>query len=359
MSRRPRKKLDGLTYEEFRKEVKQGRVEPLYLFTGEEQYLHDRALRLLFNSIDEAGRIFNTSIFTIGEGSAEAKTTAARALDAANQMPMMAARRIVVVREYDKIKEGEIARVFDYLKAPAPMTSVVFQSIGLDQRRKITTALLKVCTVVAFERLSEQQAARWAEDYLKLRGCRIEPGALGHLIGRVGVTLQRLANELEKLATHAGGGFINSSAVDALVPRAREHSNFELWDAIIERDRKRALRLTERLLDDGAEPVMLVGALALLYRRMLLGKELIQRQAPSQEVMKATGQYGPNANRFNTRLRRTPSEEIIHGLRRIAEVDNAIKNSEATPRLQIEYLVAELTLPESARWGIFHSPAAL
>jgi len=42
----------------------------------------------------------------------------------------------------------------------------------------------------------------------------------------------------------------------------------------------------------------------------------------------------------------------VHGLRRLAEVDDAIKNSQGTPRLQIEYLVAELTLPESARWYI-------
>jgi len=112
--------------------------------------------------------------------------------------------------------------------------------------------------------------------------------------------------------------------------------------------------LTQRVLDDGAEPVMLVGALAGLYRRMLAAKDLMARKAPSEEIMKATGQYGQRAAAFNARVLRTPREEIIHGLRRIAQVDVAIKGSEATPRLQIEYLVAELTLPESARWGIFH-----
>ena len=66
------------------------------------------------------------------------------------------------------------------------------------------------------------------------------------------------------------------------------------------------------------------------------------------------GQYGQRAAAFNARVLRTPREEIVHGLRRIAQVDNAIKGSEATPRLQMEYLIAELTLPESARWGIFY-----
>jgi DNA polymerase-3 subunit delta len=245
--------------------------------------------------------------------------------------------------------------ILEYLKKPSPTSTVVFQAVSLDQRRKLTSALMKTCTVVAFERLTEQQATRWAEEFLKRRGCRIEPSALGHLIGLVGTRLNRLSNELEKLATYAGGGFINSAAVDELVPRAREHSSFELWEAILERDRKRALKLMQRLLDDGDNVhLMILGSLAALYRKILTGKELMARGASFEEISKATGQYGQRAKEFNMRIGRMAREEIIHGLRRITEVDNSIKNSEATPKLQMQYLIAELTLPDSARWGIFH-----
>ena len=354
MSRRPKKKLDGITYEDFRRQIKERRIEALYLFAGEEQYLAERALNLLYNTVDEAERAFNIFKFTIGESSPTgAKTTAADALDTANEMTLSTSRRIIVIKDFDKIREDETEMVLEYLKRPAPASTIVFQTISLDQRRKISTALLKACAVVAFDRLSEQQAARWAEGYLKLRDCRIEPAALGLLIGLVGTRLSRLANELDKLASYAGGGFINSATVEELVPRAREHTTWELWDAILERNRKRALRLTERLLDDGNDPLMILGALAGLYRRLLAAKDLIARGAEADEVNRATGRYGRNATDFNARVNRSAREEIVHGLRRIAQVDNAIKNSEATPRLQIQYLVAELTLPESARWSIF------
>jgi len=49
-----------------------------------------------------------------------AQTTAAMVIDAANQMPMMSSRRIVVVREFDKIKEDEQELVLAYLQNPAP-----------------------------------------------------------------------------------------------------------------------------------------------------------------------------------------------------------------------------------------------
>ena len=116
MSGRPKKKTGGLTFEELRRAVNDGRIEPLYLFVGEEHYHHEQALRILSDTVDEALRVFNVSVFTIGsDNGGGSKTTAAHALDAANQLPMMSARRVVVVRDFDKIKEDEQEYVFEYL----------------------------------------------------------------------------------------------------------------------------------------------------------------------------------------------------------------------------------------------------
>jgi DNA polymerase III subunit delta len=344
VSSRPPKKKIGLSFEQLRREVKDGRVAPLYLFIGEEQYLHERGLQLLHEIVDESLRAFNLSVFSIGsETNSGAKTTAAMAIDAANQMPMMSARRIVVVRDFDKIKEDEQDLVLAYLKRPSPTTTMVFQATSPDKRRKLTTALMKACSVVSFDLLDEGRARRWADQYLKRRDCSIEPGALGLLIGLVGTGLTRLSNELDKLADYSEGGAINTPAVRELVPRAREHTSWELWDAINAGDRKRALKLMEHMLDD-SDPLPILGSLAGLYRRLLIGKELVEGGGSSQDVKAATGQWSQD---FYSRLRRTPREDFVRGLRRIAEVDNAIKNSEGTPRLQMEYLIAELTLPRS------------
>jgi DNA polymerase-3 subunit delta len=291
-------------------------------------------------------RAFNVSVFTIGSDNGYgSKTTAAMVIDAANQMPMMSARRIVVVREFDKIREDEQELVLAYLKNPAATTTMVFQAVAPDKRRKLTAALVKTCAVVTFDLLEEGRAKRWAEARLREIGCSIEPAALNVLIGLVGTGLTRLENELEKLGAYADGGVVTSAAVQELVPRVREHTSWELWDAINARDRKRALRLMQRLLDD-SDALPILGSLASLYRRLLTGKELVDRGAPSQEITKATGQW---SDVFLTRIRRASRAEIVHGLRRIAYVDNAIKNSEGTPRLQMEYLIAELTLPHGGR----------
>jgi len=346
VSGRPKKKSGGHTFEDLRREVAGGQIHPLYLFIGEEQHLQQRALGLLQDTVDEAIRVFNISVFSIGsDNGSGSKTTASMAIDAANQMPMMSVRRIVIVREFDKIREDEQELVLSYLKRPSPTTTVVFQAVSPDKRRKLTTALVKTCEVVTFDLLDEGKAARWAEDRLKQTGCKIEPGALRLLIGLADTGLTRLANELDKLSAHADGGTITAAAVQELVPRAREHTNWELWDAINARDRKRALRLMQHLLDDN-DALPILGSLASLFRRLLTGKELLEEGASQQEITKATGQW---SQAFLNRLRRSSRAEIVGGLQRIAAVDNAIKNSEGTPRLQMEYLIAELTLPSAAR----------
>ena len=346
MSGRPKKRASGHTYEDLRRSFEEGRIEPLYLFVGEEQYLQEQALRLLYETVDEALRMFNISVYSIGsDNGTGSKTTAAMVIDAANQMPMMSTRRIVVVRDFDKIKEDEQETVHAYLNDPAPLTTMVFQAVSPDKRRKLTAALTKTCEVVTFDLLDESGAVRWAEERLKRSGCKIEPAAVRLLIGLVGTGLNRLVNEIDKLAAYAGGGTITSAIVQELVPRAREHTSWELWDAINGRDRKRALKLMERLLDD-SDALPILGSLASLYRRLLTGKELIDRGASPQEITRATGQWSQS---FFRMLRGTPRAVLVHGLRRIAEVDNAIKNSEATPRLQMQYLIAELTLPPAGK----------
>jgi DNA polymerase-3 subunit delta len=324
---------------------------------GDEDHRHQEALRLLFNTVDESAREFNTAVVTIGgdlvgASGVSRKATAADAIDIANMLPMVAARNIVVIRGFDKIKEDELELVIDYLKRPSASSVVVFDTPALDLRRKISSALMKTCRVVRMDHPGEKEIEDWAKSYIERRGCRIERSALGTLIGLIGTSMTRLAREMDKLCCYAGGSVIDTAAVEQLAPRVREHTNWELWGAIQKRERKRAIRLVRRLVEDGQEPIGIIGALASLYRKMLLAKDLRAKGATPQEIEKATGQYRDRSGSFYTAVGRMPREEIVRGIRRIAKADNDSKNSIATPNLQVEFLVAELTLPESALWSI-------
>ena len=102
------------------------------------------------------------------------------------------------------------------------------------------------------------------------------------------------------------------------------------------------LRRCGGLLDDGAEPVMLIGLIASNYHRLALAKELMTRGATKEEVFRLVQMPYSKREDFLATARRTDSAYFAQRLRRIAAADLAIKTSQATPRLQLEMLICEL-----------------
>ncbi|HEX8502709.1 MAG TPA: hypothetical protein VF659_19150, partial [Pyrinomonadaceae bacterium] len=122
----------------------------------------------------------------------------------------------------------------------------------------------------------------------------------------------------------------------------------ELSDRLVARDRRRALETLSKLLDDGAEPVMLIGLLASNFHRLALAKELMSRGAPEQEVFRVVNMPFSQRKEFLATARRADAHELARRIRRIAEADLAIKTSlggggDRGSRLQLEMLVCELS----------------
>jgi len=101
--RRKRASSDKFGYEstvtpdEVMAEVKSGQARPVYLVTGEEQYLVERVLTAIRASVVGGGIAqFNEERFVAGE------TDADRVISAARTLPMMAKQRLVVVRSLER-----------------------------------------------------------------------------------------------------------------------------------------------------------------------------------------------------------------------------------------------------------------
>jgi len=337
---------------EFHRKLQSGQIAPLYLFEGPEKYLRDQALKkLIETAVDQSVRDFNFATISVAQGNLD------DALAMARQFPMISERRMVVVTSFEAINDDrQLELLKDYLRAPVETTVLVFVSDALDNRRNIATMLRKTCAVVSFEPLDDREAApQWIRDYVARAGGFIEPAAAAYLVGMVGVDLLRLSSELDKLMNYVGAkGRIGKEEIDLLVLNSREHSNFELTDAILDGDRRRALNLLDRIYANASErpetlSLFILGAIASQYRKALAAKELMRQNAPNSEVAKAVGMSPYAVTRFNERARKMETERILKGIARIAQTDVALKTSLATPRLQLEMLICELCPREAER----------
>ncbi|HEU4794082.1 MAG TPA: DNA polymerase III subunit delta [Pyrinomonadaceae bacterium] len=312
--------------------------QPLYLLVGTERFLRDSAAR----AITEAAlhgtllREFNESSFNLQRDSVQS------AIAAAEQLPMMSERRAVRIRDFGRLRESDEETLIRYLNNPAPATVMIFIADDLDKRKKATKSLLDNCVVVDFPPLKDADAKAWARTRLKELKVTADDAVLSEIIGLVGTDVQTLCNEIDKLASAvADTGRITSEVVDELIGRSRELSNFELGDHLLANNRKRALETLHRLLDDGAEPVMLIGLIAGNYHRLALAKSLLAKGG-REEVFRNVSLPPFKRDAYIANLKRNDAAKIARGLQLTAAADLAIKTSQATPRLQLELLVCEL-----------------
>jgi len=329
--------MKTLTRTELERSLREG-LRPLYLLLGCEIYLR----RVAVQAITDAAlsrtllREFNECSFSLLSDPVQS------AIAAAEQLPMMSDTRVVRIRDFAKLRETDEDVLVHYLNNPSPSTVMIFTADELDKRKKSSKVLLDVCTVVEFSSLKDAEAKAWAKTRLKELKISADDQVLSEIIRLVGTDVQTLFNELDKLASAAAGtGRIAPALVDELIGRTRELSNFELGDHLLAGNRKRALETLHRLLEDGAEPVMLVGLIAGNYHRLALGKSLLARGG-REEVFRNISLPPFKRDSYISTLQRSTAAKIARGVQLTAAADLAIKTSQATPRLQLELLVCEL-----------------
>jgi DNA polymerase-3 subunit delta len=329
--------MKTLTRTELERSLREG-LRPLYLLLGPEVYLRRTAAQ----AITEAAlsrtllREFNESSFSLLSDPVQS------AIAAAEQLPMMSDMRVVRIRDFARLRESDEDVLIHYLQNPSPSTVMIFTAEELDKRKKSSKVLLDVCTVVVFSPHKDAEAKAWVKTRLKELKITADDQVLSEIIRLVGTDVQTLFNEVDKLASAAAGtGRITTALVDELIGRTRELSNFELADHLLAGNRKRALETLHRLLEDGAEPVMLVGLIAGNYHRLALGKHLLQRGG-REEVFRNISLPPFKRDSYISTLQRSTAAKIARGIQLTAAADLAIKTSQATPRLQLEMLVCEL-----------------
>jgi DNA polymerase-3 subunit delta len=329
--------MKTLTRDQLERTLREG-IEPLYLLLGSESYLRGKATQLIADAAlnETLLREFNESSFSLISDAVQS------AVAAAEQLPMMSNKRVIKVKDFAKLREADEKVLIAYLDNPSPSTVMIFAADELDKRKGTSKVLLDRCVVVDFSPIKDTEAKTWCKNHLKALKVTADDQVLNEIIRLVGTDVQTLSTELDKLAAAAiDTKKISLELVDDLIGRSRELSNWELGDHLLANNRKRALETLYRLLDDGAEPVMLVGLLASNYHRLALGRYFLTRGG-REEVFRNVSMPPFKRDSYISSLQRADAAKIARNIQRIAAADLAIKTSQATPRLQLELLVYEL-----------------
>ena len=319
------------------------------LLLGDEPYLRDRCrAELIEKYVPEGARAWAVSRFSAQRGETQA------ALDQAQTLPMLLPRQVVFLEEAEAIeklgeknREETVEAIDEYLKNPAPFTVLVVEASGLDQRMKLSKLLAGKALVVdvgASEDANQRIAVAvgLTTALAKEQGIEFEQGAAEDLAEFVSGDLMRLKTEVDKLATYAAERQrVRREDVAALVISEKTATVWELADLLATRQPEKALEFLERLLREGEEPPMMVGAMAWMYRKLIEASE-IRGMTNGWQAARALSMRPEQAELALQCARKISRERLLNGLRALQEADDRLKGGAKEPRIVMEFLVAGL-----------------
>ena len=214
---------------------------PAYYLYGDDDYLKDEdVIRLVDTAVDPSTRDFNLESLRGAEVDAE---TLGSIL---GTPPMMAERRVIVVRDVGALKKDARAMLDAYLKKPAPDVLLILVAPAPAKSDK---ALTNVAVAIEYRPLSGARIPKWIAYYVQhTLNATITDGAVTLLQEAVGTDLGQLKIELDKAVSYTGGGPINEAVVSAVVGVRAGETLGDFMDAVARRDAAAALAMVSVVL---------------------------------------------------------------------------------------------------------------
>lgn len=335
-----------MTPDDAKARARKGEVLPVYLVVGEEARLRDEVVAAVRAAALDGGLAdLNEEKLTAGESPVD------RALEAAATLPMMAKRRVVVVRSVERwdgpdggAREHPLDRLADYAASPSPTACVLLVAQKLDGRRKLVTLAKKGGFLVTCDPLDARALPGWIEAQAKARGHALAPGVADLVAELAGPDLGQLADVLDRLSLYVGeGAVIDDAAVAATVTRVRMADTWALVDAISRKDLARSLALLRDVYDPKDHGLPLLGALAWSVRQLARLEAALEGTRDLDAAAKKAGIYPTfRARELERKLRAFRPRELERWLVALGETDLALKSSRRPGDAIFEELLGRL-----------------
>lgn len=229
-------------------------IKPVYYLYGDESFLIDMLQDEIEKLIPEEQKDFNFDLIYGNE------SNPAHVLNIASSYPMMAEKRIVIVRDFlklDENAEGEGIKEFTgYFENPNPTTILCLIATKFPHRNREPGKTLsnngktEKFGIYEFKKIDERNLPDWIIDWTRHSHKRqINPGSAQILAELVGPDLKILSSEIDKLCTFVDTQQnIEVGHVKKITQSYRDYSVIELKNAVVERELDKSLRIAEQML---------------------------------------------------------------------------------------------------------------
>ena len=229
-------------------------------------------------------------------------------------------------------------------------TTLVFLDAAVTKSHPAFAIFSPIALTRECAHLNPGDLVKWVNEEARDRELKISPTAVRHLVSASGSDLWALKNDLDKLEAFAAGQPIDEQMAVALIAGSQETKFWDLTDAVVAGNERKAIAALRRMLVDGQPPPLLASMLARQYRQLVLVKDARERGASEDETAKISGVPGFKvrevsglASRYSWPVLRTVYATLL-------DADLSVKRGLQDDESSLQLLVHELCA--------LHPPAA-
>jgi DNA polymerase-3 subunit delta len=190
-------------------------------------------------------------------------------LDALQNLPFLATKKMVVVRNLSQNKEGA-EKIEQIINAAKEDTELILYESSIDKRTAYFKTLKSKTQLEDLRELDARGLAKWLVEEAKKRGGELKAADAGYLVDRAGTDQALISNELDKLIIY--NPKISRQNIDLLTDPLPQSKVFELLDAAFSGRKSRALELYEEQRAQKVEPQKILAMIAWQLQLLALTK---------------------------------------------------------------------------------------
>ena len=327
------------------KELKQGRLNSIYLFYGEELYL-------LENAVKKIKKLFGELI--LGINYIQINETNIDNLISDIETPAFGFdKKLIVIKNAGLFKKGtkknpeansqRQKKIAEYIEENIDLIndSAILLFIEEDVSKVDLQKVIEENGVVCnFERLKPLDIKKRLKGICNLYEVNVSEKELDLLIETSGTNMQSLMNEIRKLIEYAGkGGTITKESIEKLATKEFDAIIFDLTDNLGKKDIKEAMRILNELIYN-KEPVQKI--LITLYnhfKKIYLTKLCTEKNRDAISVLNLKPNQTFLVSKYKRQAGYFKTNELRKILGELIELDNKYKSGKIDINIGLEAIL--------------------
>jgi len=304
--------------EEALREVKNGKIDPVYFLLGADYYLQNLIIskisKVIFNEIKE------DKTFLLPDDMKSEDI-----IDKITQSDLFSTKKLLVLRKPGTLRNKSRADFLSYCKNPMANVCLIIIEDDFNDRKSITKELKKINNTVSVQTPFPSKMKKWTRFMLSEKKLIFQDNIIDIIVEVAGDSLFHIENEIEKISLNINDGeeitidFINQSSGWRM-----QYERWQFFQALGKRDLDRSLKLGLSLLNQGNSMISLMYPLTAFFQELLFKKKSSGTLSIKNSYIplppSVIKQFPQIANRFN-------QEEIEYALTILGKIDQRLKTT--------------------------------